>query len=73
MRRRPAERYPSAAALKEDLDAPQAVRVTGLSRRLRAPRFRISLQGTPVLSGALIGVGLLLALTAVFLLLARPR
>ena len=34
LRRDPAERYPSAAALKADLDAPSRVVVSGLSRRL---------------------------------------
>lgn len=35
LRRDPAERYPSAAAMKTDLDAPERVRVTGLADRLR--------------------------------------
>jgi serine/threonine protein kinase len=35
LRRDPAERYPSAAAMKTDLDAPKRVRVTGLADRLR--------------------------------------
>jgi serine/threonine protein kinase len=35
LRRNPAERYPSAAAMKADLDAPERVAVTGLADRLR--------------------------------------
>ena len=35
LRRDPAERYPSAAVMKADLDAPERVTVTGLSDRLR--------------------------------------
>lgn len=35
LRRDPAERYPSAAAMKADLDAPERVSVTGLSGRLQ--------------------------------------
>ena len=35
LRRNPAERYPSAAAMKADLDAPERVAVTGLSGRLQ--------------------------------------
>jgi serine/threonine-protein kinase len=34
LRRNPAERYPTAAALKADLDAPARVKVTGLAQRL---------------------------------------
>jgi serine/threonine protein kinase len=62
MRRKPSERYPTAAAFRAELDAPEKVHVTGLSLRLRAPRWRLSLEGTPVLSGLLIGFGVLLAL-----------
>ena len=65
MRRNPAERYPSAAAFHAAVDAPEKVHVTGLSGRLRAPTFRLSLEGTPILSGVLIGVGVLLAAAAV--------
>ena len=71
MRRDPGERHPSVAALQAELDAPARVHVTGLSGRLQAPRFRLSLQGTPFLAGALIGVGFLLFLVGVFLVLVR--
>jgi serine/threonine-protein kinase len=73
MRRDPAERYPSAAAFKAELDHPSHVHVTGLSNRLRAPSWRLSLQGTPVLSGIIIGVGSLLAMVGLFFLLMRHR
>jgi serine/threonine-protein kinase len=35
LRRRPSDRYPTAAALKADLDAPARVKVTGLCHRLK--------------------------------------
>ena len=37
MARNPADRYPSAAAFKADLDAPEHVHVTGRASRLQAP------------------------------------
>ncbi len=37
MEREPAERYPSAAAMKADLDAPERVHVTGRAQRLKVP------------------------------------
>lgn len=73
MRRKPGERYPTVAALQADLDAPERVQVTGLSGRLQAPRWRLSLHGTPLLSGALIGICALLSLAALFLVLSRHR
>jgi len=73
MRRDPAERYPSVAAFRADLDAPERVHVTGLSGRLRAPRWRLSLQGTPLLAGAMMGVGAVVLLVTLFLALSRHR
>jgi serine/threonine protein kinase len=73
MRRNPAERYQTVAAFKADLDAPERVHVTGLSGRLRAPRWRMSLEGTPFLVGGIIGVGFLLFLVGVFLVMTRHR
>jgi serine/threonine-protein kinase len=73
MQRRPADRYPSVAAFKAELDAPERVHVTGMSARLRAPRWRMSLQGTPFLAGALIGVGTLLFLVGMFVVISRHR
>lgn len=73
MRRKPAERYQSVAELRADLDAPERVHVTGLCGRLQAPKWRLSLLGTPMLSGLLIGFGTLLFLVALFLFLSRHR
>ncbi len=73
MRRKPGERFPSAQSFGAELENPGLVHVTGLSQRLRAPRWRLSLQGTPVLSGILIGVGTISALVGLFLLLMRHR
>jgi hypothetical protein len=47
--------------------------VTGLSGRLRAPRWRLSLIGTPVLSGVIIGLGTLLSLVGLFFILMHRR
>jgi serine/threonine protein kinase len=71
MRRKPSERHPSASALRAELDDPARVHVTGLSQRLRAPRWRLSLQGTPLLSGIIIGVASLLFMVGLFLALIR--
>ncbi len=73
LRRAPEERYPTVTAFRADLDAPGRVHVTGLSGRLKAPHFRISLHGTPILAGVLIGVGSLAFLVGLFLLLMRHR
>jgi hypothetical protein len=73
MQRRPADRYPTAAAFQAELDAPERVHVTGRSTRLRAPRWRMSLQGTPFLAGAAIGIGTLLLLVGMFLLISRHK
>jgi serine/threonine protein kinase len=69
MRRSPKERYASIAALRAELLAPGRVHVTGLSQRLRAPRWRMSLQGTPILAGIVIGLGALLSMVGLFLVL----
>jgi serine/threonine protein kinase len=71
MRRRPADRYQTAAAFMAELDDPGTVHVTGLSLRLKAPSFRLSLQGTPFIAGTLIGVGFLLFLVGVFLFIVH--
>jgi serine/threonine-protein kinase len=71
MQRNPADRYATASEFQAALDAPDRVQVTGLCERLRAPRWRMSLQGTPFLAGALIGVGALLSLVGLFLFLTR--
>jgi serine/threonine-protein kinase len=73
LRRDPGDRYQTVAAFKADLDAPEGVHVTGLSGRLQPPRFQVSLLGTPILAGVLVGVVTLLALVGLFLLLAGRR
>ena len=73
MRRRPADRYQTVAEFQADLDAPERVHVTGLSARLRAPKWRLSIQGTPFLAGAIIGIGSLLFLGALFVVLSRHQ
>ena len=73
MRRDPEERYRSVQAFQSELDAPEFVTVTGLCTRLKAPSWRLSLQGTPVLSGIIIGVGALLSMVGLFFLLMRHR
>jgi len=73
MRRRPADRYQTVAEFQADLDAPERVHVTGLSARLRAPKWRLSIQGTPFLAGAIIGIGSLLFLVALFVVLSRHQ
>ena len=73
MRREPSERYPSVEAFKSELDMPGHVNVTGLCSRLKAPTWRLSLQGTPVLMGVIIGVGTLLTMVGLFFLLMRHR
>jgi serine/threonine protein kinase len=69
MRRNPKERYPSVAALRSELLAPERVHITGLNQRLRAPSWRMSIQGTPILAGLVIGVGSLLFTVSLYLLL----
>jgi serine/threonine-protein kinase len=73
MQRRPGDRYPTALSLKAELDAPGKVHVTGMSLRLRAHHWRLSLQGTPFLAGGLIGFGALAFLVGLFLVLSRHR
>ena len=69
LQRRPSDRYPSMAAFKADLDAPTRVQVTGYSQRLRPPRWKLSIQGTPVLAGLLLGLGAIVFFVVLFLLL----
>ncbi|MGD1032767.1 MAG: serine/threonine-protein kinase [Opitutaceae bacterium] len=69
LQRKPDDRYPSMAAFKADLSAPDRVTVTGYCQRLRPPRWKLSFQGTPVLAGSLIGIGVLVSLVLLFLFL----
>ena len=57
MQRDPADRYPTVAAMKAELEAPHDVQVTGYCDRLQAPRWRLSLRDTPVIAGSLLAAG----------------
>jgi serine/threonine-protein kinase len=57
MRRDPEERYQTAEAFKAELDAPEAVIVTGICNRLEKPRWKLGMRTTPVLAGTLVGLG----------------
>ena len=69
LQRHPEERYPTVAAFQAELDAPARVRITGYCDRLRPPRLRLSLRGTPILAGLLLGLATILALVGLFLAL----
>jgi serine/threonine-protein kinase len=71
LRRKPEDRYCDTVRFRTALLAPELVEVTGLSRGLRPPRWRISLQGTPFLAGALISVFALLFMVGLFYVIAR--
>jgi len=66
MRRKPSERYPNMAAFRADLDTPEKVKVTGLSQRLRPPRWLLSFEQAQVVRGLFITVGLLAVLAIAF-------
>ncbi len=69
MQRDPVRRYESAAAFKVELDAPEAVHVTGYCDRLEVPRWKFGLRETPVLAGTLLGLGFISFQVVLFLLL----
>lgn len=70
LRRKPADRFQTVLEFKAALDAPDRVPVTGLRDRLQISKGpRLSFQATPIRSGALIGLGTLIGLLALFLLL----
>jgi len=71
MRRKPSDRFPDVAAFRAALEAPGQVEVTGLCEGLRPPRFRLSLQGTPFLTGGLISVGALASLAVLFFVIVH--
>ena len=71
LRRKPDDRYCDAGRFRTALLAPELVEVTGLSEGLKPPRWRISIQGTPFLAGALISLFAILALVGLFLLVAH--
>ncbi|HVU32017.1 MAG TPA: serine/threonine-protein kinase [Opitutaceae bacterium] len=69
MCREPGERYVTAAAFRRELLMPGAVVMRGYGDRLRAPRWKLSLQGTPLVAGTLLGIGGLGLMVAGFLVL----
>ena len=73
LQRDPAKRYPTAAAMKAELDTAEHVRVTGLADRLLQPTpWKPKFFQRPwVLATALLGPVLLAILTMVFLLMQR--
>src|SRR5262249_8495855 len=72
LRRDPTERYPSAAAMKNDLDNPRAVAVSGLAGRLQpVTRWRRILRWARYVT--LVAILPLAAQVALFLLLRARR
>ncbi len=69
MQRDPANRYPTAAAMKAELDAPREVRVSGYCDRLQAPHWRMGMRETPLIAGSLLGLGCIALQVVMFLLL----
>ena len=69
LQRKPQDRYPSVAAFQAELDAPEQVRITGYRDRLRAPRWRLSFQGTPITAGLVLGLSVVAVLVGMFFVL----
>ncbi len=69
LQRNPDDRYPTAAAMKAELDASSEVAVTGYCDRLQAPRWRMSLEGTPVIAGTVVAVVFIVLQIILFLAL----
>jgi serine/threonine-protein kinase len=69
MQRDPADRYQTVSEMKAELDAPQKVFVTGYCHRLQRPHWRLSLRGTPIIAGSLIGGAFITLQVAAFFLL----
>ena len=65
MARDPADRYPSAAAMKAEIDAPEDVQVTGRANRLKVP----VVSRTPWRMIRMILIGLLVPVALFFLIL----
>lgn len=57
LQRNPAERYQTVRAFRAELDAPQDVVVSGYSRRLQSPRWKLGMRETPMIAGTLVGLG----------------
>jgi serine/threonine-protein kinase len=60
MQRNPADRYQSIAEFKAELDAPEKVFVSGYCDQLQKPGWRFGYHTTPILAGAMIGIGFIL-------------
>ncbi|HTB81672.1 MAG TPA: serine/threonine-protein kinase [Opitutaceae bacterium] len=71
MQRKPADRYQTVAAFRAELDAPEQIQVTGYASRLKAPRWKLSLEKTQLLFGSLLGVGALGLLVMAFFILSN--
>jgi hypothetical protein len=69
LQRNPADRYPTAAAFKAELNAPQTVFVSGYCNRLKSPRWKLGLRETPLIAGTLAGLGFVTLQVLAFLLL----
>jgi serine/threonine protein kinase len=69
LQRKPNDRYPTMAAFQADLAAPAHVPVTGYSKRLQPPRWKLGFHATPVLAGLLLGLGGLLFFVILFLVI----
>jgi len=73
LRRKPAERYPTMAAFRAALDAPDKVVVTGLSQRLRPPRWVLSFEQAQIVYGlGLTVIVLILLVIGFFFFLHLP-
>jgi serine/threonine-protein kinase len=69
MQRNPIDRYPTVAAFKAELDAPQTVFVSGYCNRLQSLRWKLGMRETPIIAGTLAGLGFIgLQVLAFFLL-----
>jgi serine/threonine protein kinase len=69
LQRDPADRYPTIAEFKAELDAPGKVFVSGYCDRLQKPGWHFGFRTTPVLAGTLCGVAFIsLQVLAFFLL-----
>jgi len=71
MQRNPADRYQSVAELKAELDAPEKVFVSGYCNRLKKPSWNFGYRTTPMLFGAVMGLGFIALQVLAFLLLSH--
>lgn len=69
LQRDPRDRYATVAAFKAELDAPQAVFVSGYCNRLQSPRWKLGMRETPIIAGTLAGLGFITLQVLAFFLL----